>query len=132
MSIIAKYLGKISAGGVLISAFGCAGCFPALGALGATLGLGFLSSYEGVFINKLMPLFAGLAILFNLYGWFTHKKHLRGLISLVGPGFVLLTLYPLWSYNWSTYLLYAGLVIMLSFSIYDLVRPANTERTVRD
>jgi mercuric ion transport protein len=41
--------------GTLISAMGCASCFPALGVLGASLGLGFLATYEGLFINKLFP-----------------------------------------------------------------------------
>jgi len=36
---------------------------------------------------------------------------------------VLLTMYPLWAYNWSTYLLYAGIAIMLIVSVWDIVSP---------
>tara|TARA_R110000787_G_scaffold192081_2_gene303604 strand:+ start:1629 stop:1802 length:174 start_codon:yes stop_codon:yes gene_type:complete len=42
---------KVGVGGVIIAALSCAGCFPALGALAATLGLGFLSQLEGVAIT---------------------------------------------------------------------------------
>jgi len=49
---------KLGSLGTIVSAMGCAACFPALASLGASIGLGFLSAYEGVFINKLLPLFA--------------------------------------------------------------------------
>ena len=41
-------LDKIGIGGVIVAALSCATCFPALGALAATLGLGFLSQLEGL------------------------------------------------------------------------------------
>ena len=49
---------KVSSLGALVSAMGCAMCFPAIASLGATVGLGFLSQWEGLFINTLLPLFA--------------------------------------------------------------------------
>ena len=124
MSMVAKFLDKFLSSGIVIFALGCASCFPALGTLATSLGLGFLSTFEGVFINKLMPLFAVLLTIINLYSWSIHRKFLRGIVSLVGPCLVWLTLYPLWSYNWSTGLLYSGLIIMIIFSIYDILRPA--------
>jgi len=38
---------------------------------------------------------------------------------------VLLTMYPLWAYDWSTYLLYAGIALMLIVSIWDIFSPAH-------
>lgn len=36
----------------------CASCFPASVALGASMGLGFLTQYEGFFLNTLIRLAA--------------------------------------------------------------------------
>ncbi len=124
MERIVNALDKIGVGGIIIAALSCAGCFPALGALAATLGLGFLSQFEGIAINRLLPLFALIALLVNCYGWYQHRIHHRGILSLLGPIAVLATLYPLWQYGWSTYLLYVALVLMLTTSIADLVWPA--------
>lgn len=115
-------LDKIGVGGVIVAALSCAACFPALGALAATLGLGFLSQFEGVAINTLLPAFVCLALLVNTYGWYQHRVHWRGLLSIAGPVAVLATLYPLWQYGWSTYLFYAALILMLAISVADLVR----------
>jgi len=111
-------------GGTLVASMGCAACFPALGTLGASIGLGFLSSFEGVIVNQVLPGFALLALILNSYQWGRHAHHLRGALSLLGPLAVLLTLYPLWSYGWSTYLFYAGLGMMFGMSIFEFIRPA--------
>ena len=110
--------------GALIAAMGCSTCFPALGSLAAALGLGFLAQYEGIFINTLLPLFAALALAANLLSFFSHKVWYRALAGIAGPSMVLLTLYPLWSYGWSTYLLYAGIALMMLVSIWDIYSPA--------
>ena len=122
--MLSRITEKIGSFGAIASAMGCAGCFPALGALGASIGLGFLSSFEGILINKLLPIFAIIVLIANLWGWYQHKVHYRGLISILGPLAVLATLYPLWEYGWSTYLFYAGLILMFVVSIFDLVKPA--------
>jgi mercuric ion transport protein len=124
MGRLVSSIDKIGVVGVVIAALSCASCFPALGALAATLGLGFLSQFEGLAINKLLPIFAILALTMNAYGWHQHRVHWRGLLSLLGPMAILATLYPLWQYDWSTYLFYAALVLMLSMSVADLIRPA--------
>ena len=49
---------KLGAMGAVLSAMGCASCFPLLGSLGTTIGLGFLAKFEGLFINTLLPIFA--------------------------------------------------------------------------
>ena len=125
MTFFYRIAEKLGSFGVVIAALGCTACFPALGALAASLGLGFLSGFEGMFINKLLPIFACLALLANVVGWWIHKNHIRGLISIIGPIGVLATLYPLWKYGWSTYLFYACLILMLTVSIWDIVRPAH-------
>ncbi len=52
--------------GSIAAAMGCAMCFPALAGIGAAIGLGFLSQWEGLFIITLLPLFAGIALLRRL------------------------------------------------------------------
>jgi len=111
--------------GTLTAAMGCASCFPALGSLASGLGLGFLAQYEGIFINTLLPLFAAIALAANVFSFFNHKIWYRGLLGIAGPIMVLLTMYPLWFYNWSTYLLYAGIALMVAVSIWDIISPAN-------
>lgn len=122
---ITGWFDKTGALGSFTAAMGCASCFPALGSLGAALGLGFLSHYEGLFLNTLLPLFAGLALLANAASYFSHKIWYRALAGITGPSMVLLTMYPLWSYDWSTYLFYLGIVLMLVVSIWDIVSPAH-------
>tara|TARA_R110002074_G_scaffold145034_1_gene293315 strand:+ start:181609 stop:181812 length:204 start_codon:yes stop_codon:yes gene_type:complete len=53
---------KFASLGVIVSAMGCASCFPLLGFFGATIGLGFLAQFEGLFINTLLPIFAVIAL----------------------------------------------------------------------
>lgn len=124
MGRLVSSIDKIGVGGVIIAALSCAACFPALGALAATLGLGFLSQLEGLAINKLLPLFASIALAVNAYGWYQHRNHWRGVLSILGPIAILATLYPLWQYAWSTYLFYCALVLMLAVSVADLKWPA--------
>lgn len=123
MRWITSLFDKTGALGAMTAAMGCASCFPALGSLGASLGLGFLAQYEGVFINTLLPIFAAIALVANIFSFFSHKILYRTLAGIAGPTMVLLTMYPLWFYNWSTYLLYAGIALMLIVSIWDIVSP---------
>jgi mercuric ion transport protein len=127
MGRVVRSLDKLGVGGVIVAALSCAGCFPALGALAATLGLGFLSQLEGLAINTLLPIFAFIALVVNAYGWFQHRSHWRGVLSVLGPVAILLTLYPLWNYGWSTYLFYVALILMLAVSVADLIWPAKQE-----
>ncbi|HHJ17135.1 MAG TPA: organomercurial transporter MerC [Gammaproteobacteria bacterium] len=115
--------------GAITATMGCASCFPALAAFGSSLGLGFLAQFEGIFINTLLPAFAVLALLANVGGWFLHKNILRGIAGLAGPGMVLATLYLFWTDDWSTYMFYAGLVVMLAVSIWDIASPAQKSCT---
>lgn len=121
---ISRLFDKAGAFGAILAAIGCASCFPALGSLGAALGMGFLAQYEGVFINTLLPVFAAIAFGANLVAFVFHKIWYRTLFGIAGPIMVLLTMYPLWSYNWSTYLLYTGLVLMMVIALVDIFWPA--------
>lgn len=122
--MINKILDKVGSGGVWIAALSCTACFPALGSLASALGLGFLSHFEGIAVNTLLPIFATLAFVVNLYNWYKNQNHIRGSLGVIGPSAVLLTLYPLWKYDWSTYLFYVGICLMVVVSILDIVKPA--------
>ena len=115
---------KVGSAGTWLSALSCTACFPLLGTLSTTMGLGVLSQFEGIAINILLPIFATLGLIGNAVNWRIHKRHLRGLLSTIGPIAVLLTLYPLWQYGWSTYLFYASLMLMITMSIIDIFKPA--------
>lgn len=114
---------KTGSVGAIVSAAGCASCFPAIASIGASIGLGFLSPFEGLFINTLLPIFAGVALFANLLSAWAHRRVGRALLGIAGPSMVLATLYLFWTDDWSTYLFYAGLAVMLTASIWDLVSP---------
>ncbi|STX11308.1 mercuric transport protein [Klebsiella pneumoniae] len=88
MGLMTRIADKTGALGSVVSAMGCAACFPALASFGAAIGLGFLSQYEGLFISRLLPLFAALAFLANALGWFSHRQWLRSLLGMIGPAIV--------------------------------------------
>ncbi len=89
MSYLSRIADKAGTLGSLVAAFGCAACFPAIASIGAALGLCFLQAYEGLFISRLMPLFAALALMANALGWFSHRQWLRSVAGMVGPTLVL-------------------------------------------
>jgi mercuric ion transport protein len=116
--------------GAIISAIGCAACFPGLGSLGAALGLGFLSQYEGRFIRILLPLFAMIVLGANVISWRRHRNTLRGVLSVMGPLLVLAAVLIMRGPGMRTgFLLYPGLVLMITVAIWDLVaRPARSDK----
>jgi mercuric ion transport protein len=116
-------IGCIGSGGIWLAALSCTACFPVLGVLASALGLGFLSTFEGIAVNTLLPIFASVALLANIYNWYKHKNITRGSLSVAGPVAVLLTLYPLWQYDWSTYLFYIGIILMVVISVMNVVKP---------
>ena len=122
---ITRLFDKAGALGSLTAAMGCASCFPALGSLASSMGMGFLAQYEWVFVNTLLPIFAAIVLAANILAFINHKIWYRGLIGISGPIMVLLTLYPLWFYDWSTNLLYTGIILIMVVSIWDIVSPAH-------
>ena len=131
MQWISRIFDKTGAFGTLTAAMGCGFCFPALASLGATLGPGFLTQFEGLFINTLLPIFASIALAANAFSYFNHKTWYRTLIGITGPVIVLLVLYLLWSYSWSTNLFYAGLLMMMGTALRDIFRPAQKTCSVQ-
>lgn len=125
LSVLSRLSDKAGSVGAVASAMGCASCFPAIASLGASLGLGFLSQFEGLFINTLLPIFALIALVANLVSAWSHPRIARLLLGIAGPCMVLATLYLFWTDNWSTYLFYAVLVFMLATSTWDITLPPN-------
>jgi len=116
---------KTGSVGAVVSAMGCAMCFPAIASMGAALGLGFLSQWEGLFVNTLLPIFAWVTLVINGLGWFSHKQWYRSLLGMTGPILLLLSLYPFFQYGWSSYVTYAALGLMVTVSLWDIFSPAN-------
>ena len=123
ITALTRFLDKAGGLATLTAAMGCASCFPALGSLASSIGMGFLAQYEGIFVNTLLPFFAAVVLLMNAIAFIDHRVWYRGLAGIAGPMMVLLTLYPLWSYGWSTYLLYRGIGLMLMESLWDVFSP---------
>lgn len=96
-----------------------------LASIGVALGLGFLSQWEGLFGNTLLPLFAWIALGANALGWLSHRQWQYSLASIIGPVIVLLSLYPWFQYSWSSWTLYGGLALMLAVAVWDRVSPAH-------
>ncbi|HCO8889509.1 TPA: organomercurial transporter MerC [Escherichia coli] len=125
MGLMTRIADKTGALGSVVSAMGCAACFPALASFGAAIGLGFLSQYEGLFISRLLPLFAALAFLANALGWFSHRQWLRSLLGMIGPAIVFAATVWLLGNRWTANLMYVGLALMIGVSIWDFVSPAH-------
>lgn len=125
MNLITRTADKAGAIGSIVSAMGCAGCFPAIASLGAALGLGFLNQFEGLFIHILLPVFAGIALLANAIAWRNHQQLRRAAFGVIGPVVVLAAVFLMRAYGWrSGGLLYVGLAFMVGVSIWDFVSPA--------
>ncbi|AJY27136.1 merC mercury resistance family protein (plasmid) [Burkholderia thailandensis 34] len=125
MKPIARIADKAGAMGTIVSAMGCAMCFPALASLGAAVGLGFLQQYEGLFISRLLPLFATLALLANALGWLRHRQWYRSLLGMIGPTMVFVGVFWLLGTPWMRPLVYTGIALMIGVSIWDLASPAH-------
>lgn len=131
MQMLLRIADKAGSIGALVSAAACSMCFPALAGLGAVIGLGFFSQWEGLFINTLLPAFAWLALGTNAFSWFRHRQWHRGVAGVLGPVLLLLSLYPWFQYGWSTYVTYAALLLMVGVSLWDVFSPASRPCDVR-
>jgi len=129
MSLLTRIADKTGVVGSIVSTMGCAACFPALASIGAAIGLGFLTRWEGVFVHLLIPIFALIALLANLAGWFSHHQWYRTLLGSIGPLMVLIGVFGLTHHflvkDIARGVFYIGLVVMLGVAIWDLVSPAN-------
>ena len=59
----------------------------------------------------------------NIFAWVSHQQLFRFVCGLLDPMMVLATLYLFWTDNWSTYMFYLGLALMLIVSIWNIVSP---------
>jgi len=125
MEWVSRVADKTGALGSVIAAASCPACFPALASLGAAAGLGFLSEYEALFVTRLLPLFAGIALLANAGGWLRHRQWWRSAAGMVGPTLVLAATLLFFGQWWTARLLYAGLALMVGVSLWDLLWPGH-------
>lgn len=133
MTLLARVADKAGLVGSIVSAAACVNCFPALASLGAAIGLGVLSPFEGVFIRIVLPVFAGIALLANALGWINHRQWWRTTLGVIGPIVVLVAVFLMRSSGHQTgWLLYPGLVLMVAVSIWDLISPAASVCTTHD
>ncbi len=135
MSLLTRLADKAGLIGTAVSAAACVNCFPALASLGAAIGLGVLSPYEGLFIRILLPAFAAIALLANALGWLSHRQWPRAALGMLGPLLVLVAVFVMRASGHRTgWLLYPGLLLMVAVSIRDLLAPAPSAscRTVHD
>lgn len=133
MSIATRAADKAGVAGVIVASFGCAGCFPAIASIGAAIGLGFLGQWEGFLVRVLVPIFASLALLANLAGWFSHRQWRRALLGAVGPVLALIGAFGLMGVFGMTHgflpanvargTFYTGLAVMVAVAVWDLVSP---------
>ncbi len=129
MSAITRIIDKTGVVGAIVGSFSCAMCFPAAAGLGAAIGLGFLSRWEGLFVHWLIPTFAAAALLATLTGWFSHRQWQRALLGSIGPVLALVGVFGLTRHflarDLARGVFYTGLVVMFLAAIWDMVNPAN-------
>lgn len=125
LSVFTRIADKTGSVGALVSTMGCSMCFPALASLSTALGLGFLSQWESLFLNILLPFFAWFTLIINALGYFNHKQWQRTVLGMLGPILLLLSFYLWFQYSWSTNIIYFALAMMLAVSIWDIFSPAN-------
>jgi mercuric ion transport protein len=124
MSLLTRLADKAGLIGSVVTAAACVNCFPALASLGAAIGLGVLSPYEGLFIRILLPAFAAIALLANALGWFSHRQWPRAALGTLGPLLVLVAVFVMRASGHRTgWLFYPGLLLMVAVSIRDLLVP---------
>ena len=129
MATITRIIDQTGVVGAIVGSFSCPICFPAAASLGSALGLGFLSQWEGLFVQWLIPIFAAVALLATLAGWFSHRQWQRTLLGSFGPVLVLIGAFGLTHHllakDVARGVFYTGLVVMFLASIWDMVNPAN-------
>lgn len=121
---VARTADKAGVIGAILAAIGCAACFPALGSLGAAIGLGFLSQFEGTLVTYVLPLFAIIALVANFVGGLRHRHWPRMLLGIIGPLLVLAAalLMSIGGIR-AEWLLYPGLLLMVAVSLWDMISP---------
>lgn len=126
---LARWGNKTGIVGAIVGSFSCAMCFPATASIGAAIGLGFLSRWEGVFVHLLIPMFALIVLATHLAGWFSHRQWQRTVSGSVGPIMALIGVLGLTHHflgkDFARGIFYAGLVVMFVAAVWDMINPAN-------
>ncbi|MHB0991583.1 MAG: organomercurial transporter MerC [Burkholderiales bacterium] len=125
MTFFSRFADKAGVLGSIVTAMGCAACFPAFASLGAVVGLGFLNRYEHFLVSTLLPFFAAVVLFANAYGWFAYRQWHRTLAGMAGPAIVLMDILLFRGHSWTAGLLYVGLGLMAAVSIWDVFAPAH-------
>ncbi len=115
----AKFLDKFGALGAvfsLIAATGCPACFPLLGIIGATLGLGFLRPYEGVIVYVFQG-FVLLSLIGNIIAYLSHRKIYGLLIGVISPLIIFFAFHIYFDYR----LIYIGLFGLFIAAVVNYV-----------
>jgi mercuric ion transport protein len=113
---------------IVIATLACASCFPALAGVGAALGMGFLSQWEGI-ILEWIPVLAILSIIFQFFGAMAHKHWRRMYLAMLGPALILVAFILFTFDTRAIYLFYVSLGLMLLVSIWDIVNPPKMNKT---
>lgn len=125
MTFFARFADKAGVLGSIVSVMGCASCYPAVASLGVVVGLGFMSRYEHFLVSTLLPFFAALALVANVWGWSGHRQWHRTLPGMAGPAIVLADTLLFRGHRWTAGLLYVGLGMMTAVSVWDILAPAH-------
>lgn len=133
MATISRAINRMGVVGTIVGSFSCTMCFPATASLGAMIGLGFLSRWEGVFVQWLIPIFASVALLANLVSWISRRQWRRTMLGSIGPVLALIGVFGITHHflakDFARGIFYAGLAIMFFMSMWDMIRPANRHCT---
>lgn len=116
-------LEKLGTVGAMLAAILCPICFPKLALIGAVLGLGALTPYEGWFAAA-AQVFLVLALVGHIVAYRRHRNRWIAVLASVG---VTLVLGSLWLHHVEA-LVYAGLaalVVATAWSVFAMRRCAS-------
>lgn len=126
MQMKAKFLDKVGAIGAvfsLIAAAGCPACFPLLGIIGATFGLGFLRPYEGILMHVFQG-FVFLSLIGNVIAYLSHRKIYALLIGVISPLMIFFAFYVYFDYR----IIYAGMLGLLVTAVVNYIERRKCKR----
>jgi mercuric ion transport protein len=124
MGLITRIADKTGALGSVVSAMGCAACFPAIASFGAAIGWASTGIRRAVH-SILLPMFAGIALLANA-SLAQSSTVARRLLGMIGPAIVVLAAVSgCLATGRAAHLVYVGLALMVGVSVWDFISPAH-------